>query len=157
MPLRSLVGYRRFGTACRTSLPGRELLILYEASLPSSLCEGYLDIFVYSKYFSSPDRPDRIWSPTKPHSRYLGTGGEVDHPLPSTAEVKNEWTYASTPYMPSYYFTFACFICTKVSGVDVQPQCQSGLEPRMSLLVGLRLVHLINILKNDRKYVVFVL
>ena len=25
------------------------------------------------------------------------TGREVDHPLPSSAEVKNEWSYASTP------------------------------------------------------------
>ena len=58
-------------------------------------------------FFSRPSR--QTLEPTKPHSCYLGTGGEVDHPLPSTAEVKNEWSYASTPYMLSYYFTSAFF------------------------------------------------
>jgi len=28
-------------------------------------------------------------------------GHEVDHSFPSTAEVKNEWSYTSTPHMSS--------------------------------------------------------
>jgi hypothetical protein len=43
---------------------------------------------------------------TLPVSR-LAVGHEADHSPPSTAEVKSEWSYASTP---SYVFIAQCLV-----------------------------------------------
>jgi hypothetical protein len=57
------------------------------------------------EFFSSPSRPERLWGPTQPLFQWVPgalslvikrPGREVDHPHPSTAEVKNAWSYAST-------------------------------------------------------------
>ena len=56
-------------------------------------------ILVGVRYVSSPKRPDRIWS--HPASYYTGTGvlswGLTTHP--SSAKVKNEWSYTSPPHI----------------------------------------------------------
>jgi hypothetical protein len=58
------------------------------------------------EFFSSPPRPNRLWSPSSLLSNgyqvalYLGVkwqGREADHSLPSSAEVKNAWGHTSTP------------------------------------------------------------
>jgi len=57
-----------------------------------------------------PNRPDRLWGP---HSILFGwyrvsflrvqrPGREVNHLLPFSAEIKNEWSYTSL-YMPSWH------------------------------------------------------
>jgi hypothetical protein len=57
--------------------------------------------------FSSPPRPDRLWGPLSllsngyqgPFSpRVKRQGREADHSPPSSAEVKNAWSYTSTQY-----------------------------------------------------------
>jgi hypothetical protein len=56
-------------------------------------------------FFSSPPRPDRFWGqPRLPSSgcRSLTPGvkrpgREADHSPTSTAEIKNAWSYTSTP------------------------------------------------------------
>jgi hypothetical protein len=56
-------------------------------------------------YFSIPKRPDQLWGPTSPlFSGYSGSssgikrpGRDVDQSSPPSAEVKNEWSYTSTP------------------------------------------------------------
>jgi hypothetical protein len=56
--------------------------------------------------FSSPPRPDLLWGPTQPPIQWvlgaLSVGvkwseREADHSLPSSADVKNAWSYTSTP------------------------------------------------------------
>jgi hypothetical protein len=56
------------------------------------------------EFFSSPPRSDRIWSPPSllsiPGALSLGVkrpGREADYSPPSNAEVKNTWSYTSTP------------------------------------------------------------
>ena len=58
-----------------------------------------------NKYFSSPQRPHQLRSP--PNPLFNGNRGyfsganrrerKVNHSSPSSAEVKNEWRYTSTP------------------------------------------------------------
>jgi hypothetical protein len=57
-------------------------------------------------YFSSPQRPVRLWdSPKLLTNGYRerfppgvkGAGREADHSHPSSAQVKNAWSYISTP------------------------------------------------------------
>jgi hypothetical protein len=60
---------------------------------------------VGSKIFSSPDRPDRLRSTQPPIQWVAGVvfpgvkrpGREVDHSLPTSAEVKKMWIYTSIP------------------------------------------------------------
>jgi hypothetical protein len=61
------------------------------------------------EFFSSPPHPDHLWGPPSliisngyrglfPGSKVIGR--EADHSPPSSAEVKNEWSYTSThPYV----------------------------------------------------------
>jgi hypothetical protein len=53
------------------------------------------------EFFSSPPRQDRLWGPPSPlYSGYPGgkrPGREADHVPPSSAEVKNAWSYTSIP------------------------------------------------------------
>jgi hypothetical protein len=65
------------------------------------------------EFFSSPPRQEWLWGPTQPPIQWvpgalsLGVkrpGREADHPPPSSAEVKNEWSYTSTPQ----YALMAC-------------------------------------------------
>jgi hypothetical protein len=58
------------------------------------------------EFFSSPPRPERLWGrPSLLSNGYLGAlslgkkrpGREADHSPPSSAEVKNAWSYTSTP------------------------------------------------------------
>jgi hypothetical protein len=68
---------------------------------------------VGSRIFSSPCRPDRIWS----QPNLLSNGGfspevkrqgrEADHSPPASAEVKKIWIYTSTP---PYAFMAWCLI-----------------------------------------------
>ena len=58
-----------------------------------------------ARYFSSQKRQDRTLKPTQPRIYWLPElfpwvkrpGHEVNHPHLSRAEVKNEWSYTSTP------------------------------------------------------------
>jgi hypothetical protein len=60
---------------------------------------------VRSRIFSSPRRPDQLWSP--PSLLSNGTGGyfpggkaagrEADHSPPNSAEVKKMWIHTATP------------------------------------------------------------
>ena len=58
-----------------------------------------------SEMFSSSKNPDRLWGPSNPlFNFYVGSflgvkrpGREFDHSSPSSAEVKNEWSYTSAP------------------------------------------------------------
>jgi hypothetical protein len=56
-------------------------------------------------FFCTSNRPDQLWGPpslqgTKYRGSFPGVKRpwrDVDHPLPPCAEVKNEWSYTSTP------------------------------------------------------------
>jgi hypothetical protein len=58
-------------------------------------------------FFSSPPCPDWLWGPSSPLSKGMEggalspevkrSGRESDHSPPSSAEVKNAWSYTSTP------------------------------------------------------------
>ena len=53
-----------------------------------------------NRFFSSPKRPDRFWgSPSLLFNGYRGSFQGIKRPGrdQSTAEVKDEWTYTSTP------------------------------------------------------------
>lgn len=62
-----------------------------------------LRIPLRTRNFSFPKRPDRLWGPpTLLFNEYRysfprGKTAEVNHRYPSTAEVKNEWIYTSSP------------------------------------------------------------
>jgi hypothetical protein len=57
------------------------------------------------KLLSTPNRPDQLWGPSSLQgNKYRGSfpgverpGRDVDHPPPTSAEVKNEWSYTSSP------------------------------------------------------------
>jgi hypothetical protein len=57
------------------------------------------------RFFSSPKCPDQLWGlPSLLFNGYWGSfpgvkrlENEVNHLLPSSAEVKDEWIYTSTP------------------------------------------------------------
>ena len=61
----------------------------------------------YGRFFSFPKRPDRPWSP--PDLLFSGVPEffpeiqqprrQVNHPLPSSTEVKSECSYTSTPHL----------------------------------------------------------
>jgi len=53
-------------------------------------------------FFSSPKRPGRLWGSTSLlfncyRYSFPGIRREVDHSPPSNDEVRNEWSYTSTP------------------------------------------------------------
>jgi hypothetical protein len=56
-----------------------------------------------AKNLSSPLRPDRLWGPTLPPIQLArgkaarGVGREADRSTSFMTEVKNEWSYTSTP------------------------------------------------------------
>jgi hypothetical protein len=64
------------------------------------------------EFFSSP-HPERLWGPPiqwVPGAIFLGVkwpGREDDHSPPSSAEVKNAWSYTSTP---QYAFMAWCLV-----------------------------------------------
>jgi hypothetical protein len=65
------------------------------------------------EFFSSPPRPDRFWGPSSfPSNGCQGSFpvGETDHSSPSSAEVKNAWSYNSTP---QYAFMVLCSVEAK--------------------------------------------
>jgi len=56
--------------------------------------------------FSAPPRPDRFWAPPQPPIHWIPVAlspwikhpeREADRPPPSSAEVKNAWSYTSIP------------------------------------------------------------
>jgi hypothetical protein len=49
------------------------------------------------EFFSSPPRPDRIQTHPVGIRGVKRPGREADHTPPSSAEVKNVWSYTSTP------------------------------------------------------------
>ena len=52
------------------------------------------------KFFSTPNRPDQLRGPPSLQgNKYRGSfpGRDVYHPPPPSAEVKNEWSYNSSP------------------------------------------------------------
>jgi hypothetical protein len=78
----------------------------YRDSIPGGGC----------KFFFSPPRPDRLWSPTQPPIEWVigalslrvkQPGREADRSPPSSAEVKNAWSYTSTP---QYTFMAWCLV-----------------------------------------------
>jgi hypothetical protein len=63
-------------------------------------------VLVEPRIFSSPHRPDRLWSsPSLLSNRYQGAlflgvkqlGHEADHSPPTSAKIKKTWIYTSTP------------------------------------------------------------
>jgi hypothetical protein len=83
------------------------------------------------EFFSSPPDPNRSWAhpaPVQwvPGAIFLGVkrpGSKADHSPPSSAEVKNVWSYKSTPpirlngvvlklkHRDNFTFTFCCMWC----------------------------------------------
>jgi hypothetical protein len=61
---------------------------------------------VWSRIFSSPRRPDRLWSPPNLLSNgYRGVKRpkrETDHSPTANVEVKKMWIYTSLPHTPSW-------------------------------------------------------
>jgi len=55
------------------------------------LSEGTRDLLVFSK------ASGLALGPTQSASGVKRLGSEADHSLPSSAEIKNEWSYASPP------------------------------------------------------------
>jgi hypothetical protein len=63
------------------------------------------EIRLGQEIFSSPKRPDRLWGPRSLLlNGYRGSfpgvkrpGSEVDHLPPFSAEIRNGWSYTSTP------------------------------------------------------------
>jgi hypothetical protein len=72
-----------------------------------------LDIFFNVIFLSRPTVVS-----TQPYVPWV-VGGEVNHPLPSTAEVKNEGSYASTLVCPHITLRLSVFTCTKLTGLDL--------------------------------------
>jgi hypothetical protein len=71
------------------------------------------------EFFYSPPRPERLWgSPSLLPNGYQGLFHcgikrrvcEADHPLPSSAEVQNAWSFTSTP---QYAFMAWCSVKKK--------------------------------------------
>jgi hypothetical protein len=51
--------------------------------------------------FSFPKHLDKLWTLLPyPSPHVNGPGCEADHPPPSTAKVKNGWSYTVTPHQP---------------------------------------------------------
>jgi hypothetical protein len=92
------------------------LLTVSQSDLASSTCFGLITMFLlYNRsfgfvcsspgscweFFSSSPRPDRFRGPPMgTRGSFSGVkwpGREVDHSSPSSAEVKNAWSYKSTP------------------------------------------------------------
>jgi hypothetical protein len=46
-----------------------------------------------------PPHPDRLWNPPKPRIQWVlkQLGRETDHKFPSGVEIKDAWSYTSTP------------------------------------------------------------
>jgi hypothetical protein len=68
--------------------------------------ESLFDSWHRQEIFSSSKRPDRL-TPPPPASYSMGAGGkrlapEAVYSPPSTADVKNEWSYTSTPHRLSW-------------------------------------------------------
>jgi len=62
------------------------------------------------EFFSSPPHPDRFWrSPSLLSNGYQGC--EADHSSPSSAEVKDAWSYTSTP--PIIFHGVGCSVKIK--------------------------------------------
>jgi hypothetical protein len=61
------------------------------------------------KFFPASRRPDRLWGTTEPPTDIVvpllpppgekRLWGDVDHSPPPSAEIKNEWSYTSTPHI----------------------------------------------------------
>ena len=81
-------------------------------NLEPGWCSWYSDCTVQASnpirdkgLFSSPTHPDQLWGPTSLifsgfQPSFLGikwVGPDDDHSPPSSIEVKNEWSYTSTP------------------------------------------------------------
>jgi hypothetical protein len=97
----------------------------------SNSCRG-------KKFFSFPKRPFRLWSPpiflfnwyrvSFPGIEWSGCG--VDHSLPSSAEVKNEWSHTSHTSADSVClrsedmnkFTLYLFYLKMLSSVSIRGQ-----------------------------------
>jgi hypothetical protein len=59
-------------------------------------------------FFSSPPRPDPLWGPPTFLLEWVKRSGrEADHSPPSSAGVKNAWSYNSTP---PYVFKALCSV-----------------------------------------------
>ena len=84
-------------------------------------------------FFSSPNRPERLWVPLSLHyDGYRGSfsgvkwpGHKYDHSPRSSAEVKNEWSYTSAPPIRFHgvekeNFTFTCKTHVKAAAVPLQ-------------------------------------
>jgi len=78
------------------------------SSIPGNNSEGI--------FLSSPPRPDRLWGPTQPHIQWVPrslspgvkrSGRKADYWPPGSVEIKNAWTYNSTP---PYVFVVWCLI-----------------------------------------------
>jgi hypothetical protein len=83
----------------------------------------------WARVFPSSDRLARLWNPSSPlFNGYLqlfprwwsiwGGGGEEEahHLAQSSAEIKHEWTYTSTPvYMPSWRTQDKCYFALTLS------------------------------------------
>jgi hypothetical protein len=63
-------------------------------------------VLVRSRIYSSPCRPDWLWSSTQPPLQWVPRvkrpRQEADHSRPTSAEVKKIWVYTSLPHTPRW-------------------------------------------------------
>jgi hypothetical protein len=104
------------------------------------------------RFFSCPECPDGLWSPTSlPFSGYQGyfcvcvcvgggagaikwLGHEVDHSPPPSAEVKNEWRYASAYLICLYDIDRDNFAFAFLSGYTSQLSVNIVTRPNIRIL-----------------------
>jgi hypothetical protein len=87
------------------------------------------------EFFTSPPRPDQLWSPPSLLSSGLTgvlslgvnrAGREADHSPPSSAEAKNAWSYTSTP---EYAFMARCLVKAQDNETETEKLCfEAGIS-----------------------------
>jgi hypothetical protein len=74
---------------------------------PAGAIMGFFHFSTASKLALRPTRPPIQWIPGSLSPSFKRPGREADLSLPSSAEVKNAWSYTTTP---PYVFMACCLI-----------------------------------------------
>jgi hypothetical protein len=70
------------------------------------------------EFFSSPPRPERLWGPPSLLSNgYIRPGREADSSPPPNADVKNAWSYISTPQYALMAWCSVKALCSLIPSV----------------------------------------